>query len=364
MKESSPSSPDSRAEESVDAAAFRNKVYGCLLGGALGDALGYPVEFDSLDGIRDRFGESGLTDFGQLDLPAPVSDDTQMTLYTVDGLADVLQWANDGVGADETACLWLAYLRWMKTQGLQLPSNAPYQPDRWIDGQEVLHHRRDPANACLSALLTGDMGTRSRPINPDSKESGTVTRSAPFGLLPYVADDVLYRFSTDGAALTHGHPSALHSAAVFSTLIHDLLPVGSTLQAAAAQAVKRAAASNVPELSARLEAAVTLAAEQEVLPERMTEVLGEGWVAEEALAIGLYAALSAEGAGTPQAQFRAALAVAVNHDGDSDATASVAGSILGTLHGREALPPEWVQAIDAGETVEKMAQALIRVTVG
>ena len=360
MKES----PEFSTGATVDAAKFRNKVHGCLLGGAIGDALGYTVEFDSLEGIRSRYGALGLTSFDQLDVPARISDDTQMTLYTVDGLVEVLQWANDGVGADETACLWLAYLRWLKTQGLQVPDNAPFQPDRWIDSQEVLHHRRAPGNACLSGLLTGEMGTRFRPVNPDSNTCGTVMRSAPFGLLPYVAGDVIYRFSTDGAALTHGHPSALHSAAVFSTLIHDLLPEGASLEAAATQAVSRAAAGNVPELSARLEAALALAAEQDVRPERMTEVLGEGWVAEEALAIGLYAALSSLGAGTPQAQFRKAMAVAVNHNGDSDSTASVAGNILGALYGVEALPQEWVEAIDARETVAKMAEALIAVTVG
>ena len=357
-------SPESSAGASIDAAAFRNKVHGCLLGGAVGDALGYAVEFDSLEGIRSRYGTPGLTGFGQLDLPAAVSDDTQMTLYTVDGLVEVLQWANDGVGADETACLWLAYLRWLKTQGVQVPENAPYQPDRWLDSREVLHHRRAPDNACLSGLLTGEMGTRFRPVNPDCNSGGTVMRSAPFGLLPYVAADVIYRFSTDGAALTHGHPSALHSAAVFSTLIHDLLPSGASLGNAAAQAAERAAAGSVPELTARLESALALAGEAEVPPERMTEVLGQGWAAEEALAIGLYAALSSLGAGTPQAQFRRAMAVAVNHDGDSDSTASVAGNILGALYGTDALPQEWVGAIDARETVEKMADALIRVTVG
>lgn len=360
MKES----PESSTGVPDQHAVFAAKVHGCLLGGALGDALGYTVEFDSLAGIRARYGAGGLTGFDQVEQPAPVSDDTQLTLYTVDGLAEVLQWANDGVGADETACLWLAYLRWLKTQGLQLPGNAPDQPGRWIDGQEVLHHRRDPASACLSALLTGEMGTSSRPLNPDSKESGTVTRSAPFGLLPYVSADVLYRFSLDGASLTHGHPAARHSAAVFSTLIHELLPAGASLEAAAASAVERAAASQVPELQARLEAAVALAAEPDVRPERMTEVLGEGWVAEEALAIGLYAALSSMGAGSPQEQFRNALAVAVNHDGDSDSTGSVAGSIVGALHGTDALPQEWVQAIDARSVVEAMAQALVRVTVG
>ena len=353
----------------VDPEVFASTVRACLLGGALGDALGYAVEFDSLDGIRARYGAGGLTDFLQLDRPAPVSDDTQMTLYTVDGLVEVLQWANDGVGADETACLWLAYLRWLKTQGVELPANAPDQPARWIDAQEVLHHRRAPGNACLSGLMTGEMGTKARPVNADSKGCGTVMRSAPFGLLPYVAADTVYKFSADGAALTHGHPSALHSAAVFSTLIHDLLPAGSTLHGAAAAAVERAGASGVPELSERLEAAVTLAAEdqagkREPSPERMKQVLGEGWVAEEALAIGLYAALATADAPAPEEHFRRAIALAVNHDGDSDSTASVAGNILGVLYGTPALPKEWLEAIDARETVEQMAQALLSVTVG
>ncbi|WP_246167324.1 MULTISPECIES: ADP-ribosylglycohydrolase family protein [Arthrobacter] len=353
----------------ADPELFRSKVRACLLGGALGDALGYAVEFDSLDGIRARFGSGGLTDFSQLDAPAPVSDDTQMTLYTVDGLVEVLQWANDGVGADETACLWLAYLRWLKTQGEALPANAPDQPDRWIDAQEVLHHRRAPGNACLSGLLTGEMGTKYRPVNAESKGCGTVMRSAPFGLLPYVSEETVYKFSADGAALTHGHPSALHSAAVFSSLIHDLLPAGATLQEAAAAAAERAARSGVPELAERLQAAVSLAAENRgstasVSPEQMKQALGEGWVAEEALAIGLYAALAASNAGTPQEHFRRAVGLSVNHDGDSDSTASVTGNILGVLYGLEALPADWLSAIDARETVEAMADAFIGVTAG
>ncbi|WP_323745589.1 ADP-ribosylglycohydrolase family protein [Arthrobacter gandavensis] len=353
----------------ADPELFRSKVRACLLGGALGDALGYAVEFDSLDGIRARFGTAGLTDFSQLDKPAPVSDDTQMTLYTVDGLVEVLQWANDGVGADETACLWLSYLRWLKTQGESLPANAPYQPDRWIDAQDVLHHRRAPGNACLSGLLTGEMGTKQRPVNAGSKGCGTVMRSAPFGLLPYVSDETVYKFSADGAALTHGHPSALHSAAVFSALIHDLLPSGAALEDAAAAAVERALASGVPELAERLAAAVRLAAEERAgraasAPDRMKDALGEGWVAEEALAIGLYAALAASDAGTPQEHFRRAVAVAVNHDGASDSAASMAGNILGVLYGTAALPADWLQAIDARETVEAMADAFIGVTAG
>ena len=63
--------------------------------------------------------------------------------------------------------------------------------------------------------------------------------------------------------------------------------------------------------------------------------LGLGWVAEEALAIGVYASLKAEG------DFEAGVRAAVNHSGDSDSTGSMAGQILGTIVGVEALPARW-----------------------
>ena len=93
-----------------------SRIHGCLLGGALGDSLGYAVEFDDISTIRARFGPDGLRDFSALDGGSHFSDDTQLTLYTVDGLLEALEWANSGVAADTNACLWLAYLRWLATR--------------------------------------------------------------------------------------------------------------------------------------------------------------------------------------------------------------------------------------------------------
>lgn len=68
-------------------ASARDRLVGSILGGAIGDALGAPIEFDSLDRIRRRHGPAGLTDYA----PAygrigAITDDTQMTLFTADGL--------------------------------------------------------------------------------------------------------------------------------------------------------------------------------------------------------------------------------------------------------------------------------------
>lgn len=355
--------------------SHESRIHGCLLGGALGDTLGYAVEFDDIAAIRSRFGPDGLQDFSALDGGAHFSDDTQLTLYTVDGLLEALEWANSGVGADTNACLWLAYLRWLGTQGVPVPEAAPFQPPRWIDSHEVLRHRRAPGNACLSGLATGEMGTFYRPVNPDSKGCGTVMRSAPFGLIPYIAAEGVYKLSADAAALTHGHPAARQGAGVFSLVIHALT-AGQGLREAARFALEQLGAGHLrkgeepdADLVARLEAALRLAgAKVPLAPEDLVRELGEGWVAEEALAVALYAVLATEPGPTaaaqdrPRAHFRAAIALAVNHSGDSDSTASIAGNILGTYYGEACLPEEWLAALEAPEVIRGMASRLADVT--
>ncbi|MGN7249403.1 ADP-ribosylglycohydrolase family protein [Arthrobacter sp. SAFR-014] len=359
-----------------------SRIHGCLLGGALGDSLGYAVEFDSISEIRRRFGAAGLRDFSALDGGAHFSDDTQMTLYTVDGIVEALEWANSGVGADANACVWLAYLRWLDTQGVPVPESAPRPQPRWIDAQEVLRHRRAPGNACLSGLATGEMGTAARPVNPESKGCGTVMRSAPFGLVPHIPADSVYKLSADAASLTHGHPSARQSAGAFSLLIYSLVQ-GSGLAEAAQAALERVLGDNeaAPELRERLGDAVRLAGEavqagaSVLSPEDLVRELGEGWVAEEALAVGLYAVLataprtqgeSAEGdrAPDPVEHFKAAIAVAINHSGDSDSTGSIAGNILGAYYGTDCLPADWLAALEAPEVIRGMAGQLVGVTSG
>jgi ADP-ribosylglycohydrolase len=345
---------------------YQSRVRGCLLGGALGDSLGYAVEFDSLEAIRERYGRGGLTSFEQLDGASHFSDDTQMTLYTVDGLVEALEWANEGVAADETACLWLAYLRWLATQGEQVSPSAPVPLPRWIDSHEILHHRRAPGKTCISGLAGGHMGTVARPVNPDSKGCGTVMRSAPFGLIPHISRETIYKLSADGAALTHGHPSARQSAGAFSLIIHEITR-GVDVQSAATAALDYVSArpDAAPELLERLAAALKLAQNAaKPAPEELSVALGEGWVAEEALAIGTYAVLATAGTRDPEVHFRNAIAIAVNHRGDSDSTASIAGNILGTLYGEEALPSSWLRELEGTEIIRGMADRLIAVTSG
>ena len=373
------------SREPAQTPSFASRIRGCLLGGAIGDALGSAVEFDDIDTIRARFGPDGLREFAALDGGARFADGTQLTLYTADGLLEALEWANDGVAADINACVWLAYLRWLATQGVPVPPSAPFQPPRWIDSHAVLKQRRSPDEACLGGLATGEMGTVLRPVNADVNGSGTVGRSAPFGLIPHIEPATVYKLSADAAALTHGHPAARQAAGIFSLLIQDIA-TGTAVRAAAENALgylqdQPLGRGEAPDagLAGRLEAALRLsgpALEPEspgdagtlLSPEDVVRELGGGRTAEEALAVALYAVLATAApepsadAGQAESHYRAAVAVAVNHSGGSDATASIAGNILGTFYGEGCLPASWIEALEGADVIRGLAGKMAAVT--
>jgi ADP-ribosyl-[dinitrogen reductase] hydrolase len=168
----------------------------CLLGGALGDALGYGVEFDRWPDIERRCGPSGIQ-FASAKGPLVVSDDTQMTLFTLEGMSRAT--STDGI-VDE---IREAYLSWRGTQGR---ASAAGEPKGRLARRDVMQHARAPGTTCLTALRQGGRGTVERRID-DSKGCGGVMRTAPIGFLPpSIGDADVFRLGAEAAALTHGHP--------------------------------------------------------------------------------------------------------------------------------------------------------------
>lgn len=343
------------------------RVLATLAAGAAGDAYGYTVEFDRADAISSAWGPAGLGAPDELlerlgVEHLPISDDTQMTLFVADGLLEWIKWQNRGQMADAAACVWLACLRWHRTQTGALPDGAPPAQDTWLDGHRELHERRAPGNACLSGLAEPGMGVPTDPKNPDSKGCGTIMRSAPYGMVPGLPDTHVASFARQGAVLTHGHPTAWTAAAAFA-LIVDVLFAGRPLAEAveAGRAWLAAQGGDGAEPLAALEGALELAESAEGdddgtrlgAPGHLPIGLGEGWVAEEALAIAVYAALVAERAtDTPAAALALALRIGANHDGDSDSTASLAGQLLGAAHGMAVFGVESADGMPVAELAD------------
>jgi len=88
-------------------------------------------------------------------------------------------------------------------------------------------------------------------------------------------------------------------------------------------------------------------------PENALRQLGEGWVGEEAIAIAVYCSL------VHKNDFRKAVCLAVNHNGDSDSTGAVTGNILGAYLGIEGIPAEWREHVELKDEIITLADDLL-----
>lgn len=321
---------------------------GCLLGGAVGDALGAPVEFMSLSEIRRRFGPQGIRHYspayGRL---GAITDDTQMALFTAEGLIQAYDRGRERGIWHPPSMVYQAYLRWLETQlgPSALSTSGPHAGG--LLSIPELHARRSPGGTCLSALQSARAGTVNEPIN-DSKGCGGVMRVAPVGLAGYDP----FRLGTEVAAITHGHPSGYLAAGVLSAVIAEII-AGRDLRGAillAREELQRHAGHE--ECLAAVDKALQLAEQCLAAPETV-EMLGAGWVAEEALAISLFCALVAEG-------FESGVVLAVNHSGDSDSTGAIAGGILGAMLGKGSIPSHRLDQLELREVIEQMAMDLFQ----
>lgn len=341
----------------------RERYQGCLLGGAVGDALGAPVEFMRHSEIRQQFGPRGITElspaYGKL---GAITDDTQMMLFTAEGgLRAFVRETLRGI-CHPPSVIHYAYLRWLYTQGEHKPHNKEFLLSGWLIKQKELFSRRAPGRTCIDALRNVvDIGQTAR---NDSKGCGGVMRVAPIGMLFHALTgnhpdaqsgnrNSAFNLGCEAAALTHGHPTGFLAAGVMAALVYEML--GDTDLTTAIELV-------IPLLMQKERHEETLAAlrkaqslqESDTAPDEAIRQLGQGWIAEEALAIGVYCALKAR-------DFEAGVIMAVNHDGDSDSTGLIAGHLLGALLGRSAIPERWLHPLELRAIIEDMADDLATV---
>jgi len=347
--------------------SYRDRYRGSLLGGAVGDALGYAIEFLGEEGIHRRYGDSGIIQYELHDGLALVSDDTQMTLFTAEGLLLTATHSADCEPLPDcsfyTASIRRSYQDWYQTQTRRYPL-ADASRYTQLATLPRLFDRRAPGMTCISALGAGGWGTLQHPQN-DSKGCGGVMRVAPIGL--YNGDGCrtpaeAAQLAAEAAALTHGHELGYLSAAALAYLIHIVAHDGSVSLSAATQQMLAELPTLFPQARRMMEVLITLlqqAAELSATDHPALDAihrLGEGWVGEEAIAIALYCALKY----ADQADaFRAAIIASVNHRGDSDSTGAVTGNLLGAYCGLGAIPPEYLAPLELRDTIQEVADALL-----
>ena len=324
---------------------LQDRIRGSFIGGAAGDALGYPVEFlKDFKKIRDVYGEDGITKLtppwsvdGDKCDKALISDDTQMTLFTANG---ILNAKRQRIGMKYGICL--AYIEWYLTQVGK--RNNRYK-DCWIAHVPEMNHRRGPGNTCMSSLYAIYKGHD--PIN-NSKGDGGVMRVAPIPLYAVVDNRMSItdaaRLAGDAAEITHQNPLGFIPAALVAHIIYclalDDAPNRETFEGyvregmAAIETLYPQYASDVKYMGELCDKAITLANNSRPDLENI-ESIGGGWTGEEALAIALYCSVRHFD------NFERALIAAVNHAGDSDSTGAITGNILGAAIGYDAIPKKF-----------------------
>jgi ADP-ribosylglycohydrolase len=355
-------------DNGTTAVSYRDRVRGCLLGGAIGGALGVPVEYDSMETIRRIHGAAGVTGLtpGRHGGTGLVTGGTQMTAFTAEGLIRAGVRARERGFAAPVDVVRNAYLRWLDTQDHSLPP----PPDGLVRTGHLreqlwLYARRTPGDTCLSALRGGHAPGGSAPltvpgepgpVNSTSKDCGAVLRSAPFGLAARDAGDA-FTLAVGCARITHGHPTGHLAAGAFAALIFHIsqdVPLPSAVPDVLTLLGEH---PSHEETTAAVEAALILTAMGTPTPEKV-ERLGGGRTAEEAFAIALYCALAAGD------DVERALLLAVNHSGDSASTAAICGNIVGTRHGHTALPTRWLTSLEGRDTLTELADDLSTHTTG
>lgn len=343
---------------------IQDRYAACLSGGAMGDALGYPVEFMSKNEIISKFGDNGITELAidRTSGKALISDDTQMTLFTADGLIwSHLRCTERGIGSYEGSGTLQSYYRWYYTQ------TGTICDDYWLkkqphetDNDIITYHktileypelfaRRAPGNSCLSALAKDRMGTVEIPVN-NSKGCGGVMRVAPVGFFLHKNVEEAMVHGMGIAALTHGHPTGYVAAGAFAAIIAELVKGKSLPESLETTFLLLKGYDKNQETTLALKRAVE-SANSDMDTSKAISQLGEGWVAEEALAVAVYCALK-------EKDFKKALQMAVNHDGDSDSTGAICGNILGAEGGMEVIPHSWLPQVELKELILDMGQKL------
>jgi ADP-ribosylglycohydrolase len=341
-------------------------AHGCLLGGAVGDALGASVENLTLSEIRGRYGRRGfrgkVAEYSNqpTEFTGRTSEESQLALLVVEAMIRSSVRARDhGTGAPTIAILQSLCIEWLRSQVDSVP-DQDYPPHSGLLDLPAFAERRGASQTVLNALRAAaergeprrPLGTTTAPIN-DSKGSACAVRVASCGFLPNPAAS--FELACEAAALTHGHPSGWLAAGTFAAIVSGLWTgqdLGSAVDRARTELTRH---EHHHEVSEALAQAVRLSGRGEPSAEQV-ESLGGGWTAPEALAMAIYTALAAESAGgTPKQIVERGLCAAVNHSGDSDATGAMCGNLLGARYGYQGIPEAWAGKCEIAGPVWELA---------
>jgi ADP-ribosylglycohydrolase len=297
-----------------------NKAKGVIFGLAIGDALGMPTEFLSLSQIKAEYGQAGIIDLPD---PALFTDDSQMAIAIAEAL--------------------------IKTSDQDIGSIMEAVKDEFVKWLHSPENNRAPGKACLTGVRNMERGIHwTKSGVGRSKGCGSAMRAAPIGYLYQHDPQKLKQVAHATGTCTHGHPTAdaaCIGAAYLAKLALDGTPPEKMIPEMLSFTEK--ISSEFDEAIPKIEKCLDWENEEKAL-----SFLGEGWIAEEAVALALYCFLKCPDS------YEKVVIRGVNTNGDSDSVACIGGSISGAYLGIDAIPEGWTKRIEKSTYLDDLATRL------
>ena len=303
------------------------KIKAVMIGHAVGDALGVPVEFCS----RDEIAKNPVTDmrgFGTYPVPAGAwSDDTSMSIAAFDSLSKGV------IDHDE---IMDNFVRWA--------SNDEFTPT----GEMF-----DIGRTCLTAIrnfleVDGRPALECGLTDEHSNGNGSLMRIHPFALYAFVKGGTLGKsldIIREGSIMTHAHPRTIYACGIYAMVFWEILKGAD--KAKVLSEIENAAVlfdGIYPEESDHFEWAF----HKKLASKSADEISSSGYVVHT-LEAALWCLLTTN-------SYKECVLKAVNLGEDTDTVAAVAGGLAGAMYGYDAIPEEWRNTLIRREYIEEMCE--------
>jgi len=331
---------------------------GCLLGMAVGDAMGNTVDNRSWQEIREDYGPNGLLGYDLVNGYADVTSYTQLAAFTCNGLLfGLTRGQMTGKMAPFIKYIALSSYEWA---AMQRAWDRPNRTYCWLGRKEALCRRHCMDTRMVETLNRKNLGTLETPTN---NYTGPYSLTTAIGVGLFFHQDrmdqqEIDRLGAEAVALTHGGPTAFLTGAVLTHIISKLLRKPNVplkkVAMEAAEAMKDQFGhqySQSFEIATAIRHAITYAESHGVRPSEIMERIGCDNAAQ-VLAGAIYTCLVCGD------DFDRAMIVAVNHSGRSAAVGAIVGAILGIRLGEEALPEFYVECLEPAEVLVELADDL------
>ena len=328
-------------------------LQGCLLGMAVGDAMGCPIDKKSWDEICADYGPNGLLGYDLVNGSAEITSYTQLAAFVSNSL---LLGAIRGNPDNYGKFLVLGLREWAKSQQVRTGEKTFC----WLSYVNQMRRRNCMDTRMLDALNREMLGTPDKPIFR-SDSPGALTAAIATALI-YDPEKMQTRqvgaLGTQAVACTHGDPETFLAGAFLAYSIVAILrnpeqPLSKLYRVAmdAVQAQYGQVYDEADTLCARIRRAMELTRDPELTPLAAMSILA-CTTAAECVSGAVYATM------IHSANFDEAMIAAVNHSGRSAAVGALTGALLGARLGAEALPEFYLESLEVADVLRELAEDL------